>query len=165
MLWALMPLALDGGSRFEPGRLLLYPVSLRKLFAVDFLSELTSLSTVFAAPSVFGARAGRGAGEGGRGVGALMAGVAFACGLALAKMLSAAVGALMRRRRTRGETVLALLGGALGLAAALMGQLTPYLARHVDSFRGLRWTPPGAAAFALSEGLRAGGGRLTPPRC
>src|SRR5918993_798046 len=42
MLWALVPLGMGGGSRFDAGRLLLYPVSLKKLFAVDFVSELAS---------------------------------------------------------------------------------------------------------------------------
>jgi hypothetical protein len=51
LMWAVVPLGLEGGSRFEPRRLLLYPISLRKLFAVDFLSELTNLSSVFAVPS------------------------------------------------------------------------------------------------------------------
>ena len=159
MLWALVPLGMGGGSRFDAGRLLLYPVSLKKLFAVDFVSELASLSTIFAAPSVFGLAVGAGLAQGSVAGALVAAAVAFACGLTLAKMLSTAVGSLMRRRRTRGETVLALLGGALGLAGALMGQLAPYFARHAESFRGVRWTPPGAAAVALSEGLSAGGGR------
>ena len=159
MLWALVPLGMGGGSRFDAGRLLLYPVSLKKLFAVDFVSELASLSTVFAAPSVFGLALGAGLAQGNVAGALAAAAVAFACGLALAKMLSTAVGSLMRRRRTRGETVLALLGGALGLAGALMGQLAPYFARHAESLRGVRWTPPGAAAVALSEGLGAGGGQ------
>ena len=30
------------------------------------------------------------------------------------------------------------------------GQLGPLLLRHADSFRSLRWTPPGAAAFLLT---------------
>jgi len=34
-----------------------------------------------------------------------------------------------------------------------MGQLAPVVVRHADSFHGLRWTPPGAAAFALTVGL------------
>ncbi|PYS75515.1 MAG: hypothetical protein DMF66_19500, partial [Acidobacteria bacterium] len=51
LMWALMPLALGGGGRFEPGRMLLYPVSLRKLFLFDFLSDLTSIAAVFAVPA------------------------------------------------------------------------------------------------------------------
>src|SRR5438105_2379947 len=39
LMWATVPLSLGGGSQFTPGRLLLYPVSLSKLFALDFLSE------------------------------------------------------------------------------------------------------------------------------
>jgi len=50
LMWALMPLALGGGSRFEPSRMLLYPVSLGRLFAFDFLSDLTSLTSVFVVP-------------------------------------------------------------------------------------------------------------------
>src|SRR4051812_40730055 len=38
MMWSLMPIATGGGSRFEPARMLLYPVSLGKLFAFDLLS-------------------------------------------------------------------------------------------------------------------------------
>ncbi len=158
MLWAFAPLGIGGGSRFDAGRLLLYPVSLAKLFAVDFLSELVSLSTIFAGPAVFGLALGAGLATGNVVRALLLALAAFACGLSLSKLLSTAIGSLMRRRRTRGETVLALLGGVLGLSGALMGQLAPYFARHAESFRGVRWTPPGAAAVALTVGLREGGG-------
>lgn len=157
MLWALVPLGLGGGSRFDAGRLLLYPVSLTKIFAIDFVSELVSLPTIFAAPTIFGMALGAGLAQESVGRALLLGAVACACGLTLSKMLSTAIGSLMRRRQTRGETALALLGGTLGLTGALMGQLAPYLARHADSFKGIRWTPPGAAAVALSEGLRAGG--------
>ncbi|MCA1623582.1 MAG: hypothetical protein LC778_07210, partial [Acidobacteria bacterium] len=52
LTWATMPLSLGGGGQFTPGRMLLYPVSLRKLFALDLLSELTSLAAIFAMPAV-----------------------------------------------------------------------------------------------------------------
>ncbi|HEX8852470.1 MAG TPA: hypothetical protein VF754_03235, partial [Pyrinomonadaceae bacterium] len=64
LMWAVVPLGLGGGSRFDAGRLLLYPVSLRKLFAIDWLSELLSLSSVFAAPVVVGVALGAGAARG-----------------------------------------------------------------------------------------------------
>jgi predicted permease len=157
MMWALMPLALGGGSRFEPGRMLLYPVSLGKLFAFDLLSDLTSLTAVFAVPSIFamGLGAGLASGRVWAGLGLSAAAVAF--GLGFAKLLSVGVGALMRQRRTRGETLLALLGALLGLSGALMGQLMPFMERYAHHFERAVWTPPGAAARALTRGLQPGG--------
>ena len=60
LMWATVPLSLGGGSQFTPGRLLLYPVSLRKLFAIDFLSELTSLGSIFAIPIILAVALGAG---------------------------------------------------------------------------------------------------------
>jgi len=154
--WALMPLALGGGGRFEPTRLLLYPVSLGKLFAFDTLSDLTSLTSLFIVPSLFALGAGVGLGRGRPGAGLAVSACAVAFGLALSKLLSVAVGALMRARRTRGETLLALLGAALGMTGALMGQLMPLLERYSAYLEGARWTPPGAAAHALARGLLGG---------
>jgi hypothetical protein len=157
LLWTFVPIGLGGGSRFDAGRMLLYPISLPKLFIVDFLSELTTLATIFATPAIFGIALGAGLATGSVVKALLLALVGSACGLALAKLLSTAVGSLMRHRRTRGETVLALLGGVVGLAGAAMGQLAPYFARHAASVPGLHWTPPGAMANALTLGLRPGG--------
>jgi len=156
LMWALMPLALGGGSRFEPARMLLYPVSLGRLFAFDFLSDLTSLTSVFVLPSLFALCVGVGLGRGNVGAGLAVACVAAAFGLSFSKLLSVGVGALMRARRTRGETALAVVGAALGLTGVLMGQLLPYLQSHADSLGAARWTPPGAAADALMRGLFAG---------
>lgn len=159
LLWAIVPLGVGGGgSQFDPARLLLYPISFRKLFIVDWLSELTSLASIFAVPAVLAVSFAAGL-AGGEIVKGLLAGLgALAFGLAFAKLLSTSVGALLRKRRSRGETVLALLGAAAGLAGAFFGQLAPYLARHAESLRGMRWTPPGAVAVALTRGLSDGGG-------
>ncbi|HVF27787.1 MAG TPA: hypothetical protein VM943_06085 [Pyrinomonadaceae bacterium] len=159
LLWAIVPLGVGGGgSQFDPARLLLYPISFRKLFTVDVLSELTSLGTIFAVPIVLAVSFAAGL-AGGQIAKGLLAGVgALVFGLAFAKLLSTSIGALMRKRRSRGETVLALLGAVAGLAGAFLGQLAPYLARHAETFRGMRWTPPGAVAIALTKGLRDGGG-------
>ena len=155
-MWALMPVALGGGSRFEPTRMLLYPVSLGKLFAFDFLSDLAGLTSIFVIPSIIALGAGVGLGRGRLAAGLAVSGAAVAFGLSFAKLLSVGVGALMRARRTRGETVLALLGAALGMTGVLMGQLMPLLERNVDRLGWARWTPPGAAAWALARGLFAG---------
>jgi hypothetical protein len=157
MLWATLPLSIGGGSQFDPGRLLMYPISLRKLFAVDLLSELTSLSSVFAVPSILAIAIGAGLATGSMVKAVLAALLAIAVGLALAKWLATSIGALMKRRRTRGETLLALIGALAGLSGAFMGQLWPIIMRHAEWFKSLRWTPPGAVATAMSEGLAEGG--------
>ncbi|MCA1619423.1 MAG: hypothetical protein LC795_08970 [Acidobacteria bacterium] len=158
IVWAMMPLALGGGSRFEPTRMLLYPVSLGKLFAFDFLSDLTSLTFLFVAPSLVALGAGAGLGAGRPLAGLAVSCLAVAFGLSLSKLLSVGVGALMKARRTRGETVLALLGAAAGMMGILMGQLMPLLERHSERLGFARWTPPGAAAYGLARGLFPGGG-------
>src|SRR5262249_798032 len=60
MLWATLPLSIGGGSQFDPGRLLMYPIGLPKLFAIDLVSELTSLSSIFAVPSILAMSIGAG---------------------------------------------------------------------------------------------------------
>jgi hypothetical protein len=157
LMWATVPLSLGGGSQFTPGRMLLYPVSLRKLFALDFLSELTSLGTIFAIPIILGVALGAGAGLGHIMLALLAALFSIACGISIAKWLSTSMSALMQKRRTRGETVLALIGVLVALGGAFFGELAAYMMRHADSLGNLRWTPPGASAIALTEGLRRGG--------
>jgi hypothetical protein len=158
MMWALTPLALGGGNRFGPSRMLLYPVSLAKLFAMDFITDLTSLTAVFIIPSIFAVGVGVGLARGRLASCLLVSLCAVAFGLSLSKLLSVGIGALMKSRRTRGETLLALLGGLLGMTGALMGQLMPFFERHGEYVEAARWTPPGAAAYALSRGTRAGHG-------
>jgi hypothetical protein len=160
LMWATVPLSLGGGSQFAPGRLLLYPVSLKKLFALDFLSELTSIGAIFAVPIILATALGAGLAVGGLLMALFAAVLTIGCGISIAKWLSTSMGALMQKRRTRGETVLASIGVLVGLGGAFFGQLAPYMMRHVDALRRLRWTPPGAAAMALTEGLSDGGWSL-----
>lgn len=159
LMWATVPLSLGGGGQFTPGRLLLYPVSLKKLFALDFLSELGSLGSIFAIPIILAVAVGAGLGLGNLAAALPAALLALCCGVSLAKWLQTAMSALMQKRRTRGETVLALIGVVVGLGGAFMGELAAYMARPGGELPALRWTPPGAAAVALTEGLRPGGGR------
>jgi hypothetical protein len=156
LMWATLPLSVGSGRQFDPGRLLMYPISLSKLFAIDFISEVTALQSIFAIPSMIAVALGVGLGTGrmSMALAAMLPAVIF--GMALSKWLSVAVGSLLRRRRTGGETLIALIGVAAGLGGALVGQLAPAIFKHADSFKGLRWTPPGAAAFALTQGLREG---------
>jgi ABC-2 type transport system permease protein len=76
-------------------------------------------------------------------------------GIALSKWLSTIIGCLVRRKRARGETIVALIGAVAGLGAAAAGQVAPMLVKHADSIRYLRWTPPGAAAFLLTTNAAA----------
>jgi hypothetical protein len=157
LMWALMPLALGGGGRFEAGRMLLYPISLGKLFAFDLLSDLTGLAAVFAVPVSLAMGLGAGLANGSVAAGLVVSVCAVAFGLSFSKLLAVGVGALMRTKRTRGEMLLALLGAVLGMTGALMGQLMPLVERYGAYFERARWTPSGAAAYALSFGLRRGG--------
>jgi ABC-2 type transport system permease protein len=157
LMWALMPLALGGGGRFEPSRMLLYPVSLGKLFAFDFVSDLTSLVAVFAVPATLALGVGAGLANGSLAAGLLVSVCAVAFGMSFSKLLSVGVGALMRTKRTRGEMLLALLGAALGMSGVLLGQLMPLMERYAAYLERARWSPSGAAAYALAYGLRPGG--------
>lgn len=158
--WATVSLTTGGGSRFDPGRLLMYPISLRKLFAIDLLSELTSLTSIFAVPAMFALAIGAGLGSGNVLMALPIAFLTTAFGISVGKWLAVSTGALMRQRRTRGESLLALFGTILAMGSVVAGQLLPYWTRNAGglrSFRGLRWTPPGAAVVALLDGLREGG--------
>ena len=156
LLWATLPLSVGSSRQFDPGNLLLYPISFRKLFAVDFISEVTSLQSIFAIPAILALGIGAGLARGNLMGGLLIALVAGLFGLALSKWISMSVGSLIRRKRTRGETLLALIGVVAGLGGALFGQIAPALFRHAESIYALRWTPPGAIAYALSQGLEKG---------
>ena len=150
LMWATVPLSIGGGKQFDAGRMLMYPISLRKLFAIDFLSELTAIQSVFAIPAIVAMSLGAGLGSGNPGK-ALLAGIpTIAFGVALSKWLTTTIGSLVRRKRARGETIVALVGAIAGIGGALAGQLGPLLLKHADSFRSLRWTPPGAAANMLA---------------
>ena len=156
LLWSTLPLSIASGRQFDPGNLLLYPISFRKLFAVDFLSEIASLQSVFAIPAILAMGIGAGLAQGHVAAGLVIALVAAAFGIALSKWISGSVGSLIRRKRTRGETLLALIGVVAGLGGALFGQIAPVLFRHAGSVSALRWTPPGALAYSLTHGLREG---------
>lgn len=158
LMWATLPLSVGTGRQFEPGRLLMYPISLRKLFALDFISETVNLQSIFAIPAILALGIGAGLGKGTIAWALPATVLAALFGLALAKWLSISVGSMMRRQRARAESLLALLGIVLGLGGAVLGQVAPALFKHAESFRGLRWTPPGAVALALTDGLAEGGG-------
>ena len=149
LMWATLPLSIGGGKQFDAGKMLMYPITLRKLFAVDFISELTTLHSVIAVPAIIAVAIGAGLGTGFL-VPALLAAIPIALfGVALSKWLATAMGSLWRRKRARGETIVAMIGAVVGLGGALAGQIAPILFRHAESIRSSRWTPPGAAASLL----------------
>ncbi|MCA1565131.1 MAG: hypothetical protein LC803_05755 [Acidobacteria bacterium] len=155
LVWATAPLSFGGGNQFDPGRLLLYPVSLRKLFALDLLSELTSLASIFAAPAIFAISFGAGLAHGRVGGALVVAVCATLFGMSLAKLLSTCLDALMRARRARGEALLAALGVMGALSGLVLGQ-SDRLFAHFGRFpSALRLTPMGAMAAALAGGAGA----------
>src|SRR6476620_5078191 len=107
LMWATVPLSIGGSKQFDAGKLLMYPITLRKLFAVDFLSELTTLHSIFAVPAVLAISIGAGLGSGHLGLALLTAIPTILFGVGLSKWLSATLGSLVRRKRAKGETVLA----------------------------------------------------------
>jgi len=149
LMWATLPLSIGGSKQFDAGKLLMYPITLRKLFAVDFVSELTTLHSIFAIPAVIAICLGVGFGTGNLVFALFTAVPAILFGVALSKWLSTTIGSLLRRKRARGESIVALIGAVAGLSAAIAGQIAPLLFKHAESFRALRWTPPGATAFLL----------------
>ena len=152
LMWATVPLSIGGGKQFDAGKLLMYPITLRKLFAVDFISELTTLHSVFAVPAIIAISIGAGLGSGNLAIALLGAIPATLFGVSLSKWLSTTIGSLLQRKRARGETIVALIGAVAGLGGALIGQVAPILFRHAESLRSLRWTPPGAAAVLFAGG-------------
>src|ERR1700752_1125819 len=149
LMWATLPLSIGGSKQFDAGKLLLYPITLRKLFAVDFISELTTLHSVFLVPAVIAMCIGAGLGTGNLSSALIAAVPAVLFGVALSKWLSTTIGSVLRRKRARGETIIALIGAIAGLGTAAAGQIAPILFKHAESFCSLRWTPPGAATFLL----------------
>ncbi|HEX8475147.1 MAG TPA: hypothetical protein VF666_14050 [Pyrinomonadaceae bacterium] len=160
MFWAVVPLGLGGGNQFDPGRLSLYPVSLVKLFLFDLVSDLANFSSILAAPVVLAMAFGVGLATRNVVLSLVLASLALAFGMAFAKFMATSMGALLRKRRTRGETLLALLGALLGLFGAFLGQVAPYFMPYISGREGLLdkwwWTPPGAVALGLMKGLRTG---------
>lgn len=156
LLWATLPLSLGSSRQFDPKALLQYPISFRKLFAVDFASELASLQSIFTVPAILALGIGAGFAKGKPVQGLLIAVIAVVFGMALSKCITASVGSLLRRKRTRGETLLAVLGVSAGLGGALFAQVIPEVIKYSGSVTGLRWTPPGAIAFAMTDGLLDG---------
>ena len=161
LLWITLPLSMGSSRQFDPGNLLMYPISFRKLFALDFVSEIVSLQSVFAIPAILAAGLGAGLARDRLGLALVVASIGAAFGLALSKWISISMGSLLRKRRTGGETLLALFGVVAGLAGIALAQLGQTMSQYGESIAALRWMPPGALAFALTEGLSpANSGRL-----
>src|ERR1044072_7064943 len=115
LMWATLPLSLGGSKQFDAGKLLLYPITLRKLFAVDFLSELTTWQCIGPVPAILAIESAAGLGTGNL-VPTLLAAVPIVLfGVALSKWLATILGTLLRRKRARGETLVALIGAIAGL--------------------------------------------------
>src|ERR1051325_1129867 len=107
LMWATVPLSIGGSKQFDAGKLLMYPITLRRLFAVDFLSELTTLHSVFAIPAVIAICTGVGLSTGNLALALVTAIPAILFGIALSHWLSTTIGLLLRRKRAKGESIVA----------------------------------------------------------
>jgi hypothetical protein len=161
LMWGLLPLSLGSGNQFDPGPLLLYPVSLRRLFLIDLVSETTSLASLFAAPSLLAVGLGAGLARGRVGAAIAAAGLGILFGLSLSKLMATAVVSLLKRRRTRGETLLAVLGLAGAFSGVIISRGLAAAERAERFPPPLEWTPPGALVVALTNGT---GGELDAAR-
>lgn len=157
LVWATVPLSMGSSRQFDPGNLLLYPISLRKLFAVDFISEIATIPSIFAIPSILAVGVGAGLAHRHLIAGLLIALCAAAFGLALSKWVSTSTASLFKKKRSRGEGLLAVIGAVAGLGGVVFAQLAPRLFHRMESISALRWSPPGAVAIALTRGLKPGG--------
>jgi len=155
LMWATVPLSFGGGSQFAPGRLLLYPISLRKLFLIDLVSELTSLAAIFVAPSIFALALGAGLARGSVVSALVIALGAILFGLTLAKLLATGISTLMQMKRARGEALLAFIGVVGAFSGLALGQGAHWMSRFDNFPAALRYTPPGAVAVALAGGAGA----------
>ncbi|MEK6280075.1 MAG: hypothetical protein AABN95_06945 [Acidobacteriota bacterium] len=158
LIWATLPVSIGNTRQFDPGHLLLYPISLRRLFAVDLLSEIASIPSIFAIPSILAIGIGAGLARGQVAAGILIALCAVAFGIVLSKWVSTSTNSLFKKKQSRGESLLALIGTLAGLSILLFAQVGPLIFHRLESISALRWTPPGAIAFALARGLQPGGG-------
>jgi len=132
LMWATLPLSLGGGKQFDAGKLLLYPITLRKLFAVDFISEFTTLHSIIAVPAIIAMAIGVGLGTGNLTPALIAAVPIILFGVSLSKWLGTIMGSLLRRKRARGEMIVALIGTVAGFGGALAGQIAPILFRHAE---------------------------------
>src|SRR6476659_5725059 len=64
LMWATVPLSIGSSKQFDAGRMLIYPISLSRLFAIDFVSEVTTLASMFGIPAILATSIGAGLGTG-----------------------------------------------------------------------------------------------------
>jgi len=137
-----------GASQFDAGSLLLYPISLVKIFVVDFASELTSLGSIFAIPIVMAVALGSGLGR--QNVVLSLIGGVFALLLVLPWRNGWRFHWSINQEKThQGETMLAAIGALLGIGGAFAGQLAPMLLEHEGLWQALHWSPVGVAVMAV----------------
>ncbi len=157
LVWVTVPLTMGSSRQFDPGNLLLYPISLHKLFAVDVASEIASIPAIFAIPSILAMGVGAGLAQRKLAAGFIIGVLAAICGLVMSKWISSSTASLFKKKRSRAESLLALIGAVAGLGGVLFAQVVPMLSQRLETISALRWTPPGAVAIALTKGLGPGG--------
>ena len=158
LIWATVPVSIGSSRQFDPGNLLLYPISLRKLFAVDLISEIASIPSVFAIPSILAIGVGAGLAQGQLAAGILIAVCAAAFGIVLSKWVSTSTNSLFKKKRSRGESLLALIGagGRPFWPLIRSSRSNAFPSGRVD-FGSCAGRRPGQLLLRLARGLGHGG--------
>ncbi|MGV9772285.1 hypothetical protein [Streptosporangium sp. NPDC003464] len=163
--WVIVPLLAFGlDDTLDPSRLSLFPLRTGQLAAGMFAASVTGVWPIATLVVTAGAVAGLATGAGGVLLGAVAVLLQFALCIVTSRLVTTSLSGILRTRR--GRDVLAvsviffilaaqlpnlLLNG--GLAGDPAGML-----REVASV--LRWTPPGMAAHAITDGGAVAAGEL-----
>ncbi|MET9337102.1 hypothetical protein [Nonomuraea sp. NPDC003804] len=155
--WATVPLLAFGlDDTLDPARLALFPLRTRQLAAGMFAASVTGVWPIVSLVVTAGALVGLARGAGGFLLGVVAVVLQFALCIVTSRLITTALSGLLRSRRGRdllavGVIVVVLLAQLPNLIVnrGLTGDPRAIL----DSLAAvLRWTPPGWAAHAISDG-------------
>ncbi|MEV2266852.1 hypothetical protein [Nonomuraea africana] len=157
VFWATVPLLAFGvDDTLDPAKLALFPLRTRQLAAGMFAASVTGVWPIASLLVTAGALAGLARGAGGVLLGVVAVLLQFALCIVTSRLITTALSGLLRSRRGRdllavGVIVFVLMAqlpnlivnrGLSGDPLALLSSLAAVL----------RWTPPGWAAHAISDG-------------
>ncbi|MBO3745141.1 hypothetical protein J5X84_03605 [Streptosporangiaceae bacterium NEAU-GS5] len=165
MSWTIVPLLAFGlDETLDPSRLALFPLTPRQLAVGMLTAGATGPWPLASLIALFGAVIGLGRTAGGIVLGILAVLAVFAFCLVLSRTVTTALSGVLRSRRGRDllavAAVLVVVAGQL--PNLLINRGVPGGGRALlDSLAAvLRWTPPGMAAHAISDGGLVGLGEL-----
>ncbi|GAA3132165.1 hypothetical protein [Streptosporangium carneum] len=157
LVWAVGPLLAFGlDDTLDPSRLSLFPLRTGQLAAGMFAASVTGVWPAATLVVMFGAVVGLAAGAGGALLGVVAVLLQFALCIVTSRLVTTSLSGVLRTRR--GRDVLAVSVLFFVLAAQLPNLLLNggFSADPAAALRSLasvlRWTPPGMAAHAVTDG-------------